>query len=429
MKFSNLYFTFCFFFSLACYSQEAEQIKYYTEKAEKFLDKEKALGFFYSIDIHGVSLYANTADRNSNKPEFFLEWKDLGNFRSDLKTNPEEVFRIYKTGKYSVPLPDIAVGKSIVKHLDPLPDKRFSGKKIAIDPGHIAHDLITGDLEKKHIKFKKDPLHGLSDSVEFAEGMLTYATAALLKQKLESQGAIVMLTRPEGLSAFGKTFQEWKKNDLRKSVDSLFKIGELKTPQKQYFLGEKAKDNDIFRVLFRDLDLAKRAELINNFHPDLTVIIHYNVDETNLEWIHPTKKDFNMAFVGGAFMKNDLSSPEKRFEFLRLLLSDDLENSIKLSSSVVNAFSEKLEVPLTGDQDAKYIGQSCLPTGKKGVYCRNLQLTRYVHSPLVYGETLYQDNIKESQLLNKESDKTKNERVQQVAEAYYEGILNYIQSK
>ncbi|MGZ4079812.1 MAG: hypothetical protein ACXVDW_21015, partial [Bacteroidia bacterium] len=64
-----------------------------------------------------------------------------------------------------------------------------------------------------------------------------------------------------------------------------------------------------------------------------------------------------------------------------------------------------------------------------GVFCRNLQLPRYVHSPLVYGETLYQDNINESKLLNEEKDKTKNKRVQQVADAYFQGILDYVQNK
>jgi hypothetical protein len=47
----------------------------------------------------------------------------------------------------------------------------------------------------------------------------------------------------------------------------------------------------------------------------------------------------------------------------------------------------------------------------------------------VYGETLYQDNMNECISLNKECDKTKNERVQQVAEAYFQGILNYVKNQ
>ena len=125
-------------------------------------------------------------------------------------------------------------------------------------------------------------------------------------------------------------------------------------------------------------------------------------------------------------MKNDLVSSEKRFEFLRLILTDDLERSILLSANVVNSFENILNVKTAGVDDAKYIKQACLTTNSKGVFCRNLQLTRFIHSPFVYGETLYQDNLIECQLLNKEKDKTKNGRVGQVAEAYYQGILNYI---
>ncbi|MBA3706168.1 MAG: hypothetical protein H0W84_09795 [Bacteroidetes bacterium] len=136
-----------------------------------------------------------------------------------------------------------------------------------------------------------------------------------------------------------------------------------------------------------------------------------------------------MAFVGGAFMRSDLPSREKRFEFLRLLVSDDLEKSIALSSSVVKSFEKILDVKTAGPKDATYLIQGCLPTLQEGVYCRNLQLTRYIHSPLVYGESLYQDNIDECKLLNMESDKTKNARIQQVAEAYFQGILNYVLSK
>jgi N-acetylmuramoyl-L-alanine amidase len=150
------------------------------------------------------------------------------------------------------------------------------------------------------------------------------------------------------------------------------------------------------------------------------------VDETNTGWTKPANKNFNMTFVGGAFIKSDLSTPEKRFEFLRLLISEDLEKSIALSSSMVKNFEKNLNVKTAKLIDATYLMKGCIATEEAGVYCRNLQLTRYIHSPLVYGETLYQDNINECVLLNKECDKTKNERIQQVAEAYFQGVMNYI---
>src|ERR1019366_433793 len=128
-------------------------------------------------------------------------------------------------------------------------------------------------------------------------------------------------------------------------------------------------------------------------------------------------------------MKSDLSTPEKRFEFLRLIISNDLEQSITLSSAMVKSFEKNLNVKTATIKDAKYLIDGCLATGEPGVYCRNLQLTRYIHTPLVYGETLYQDNMNECISLNKECDKTKNERVQQVAEAYFQGVLSFVKNQ
>lgn len=426
MKLFLQFFLFLFF-TLPCFAQDKllqSNIKYFTEKIQNYLDKEKALSEYYSIDEKGIKMYASVSDKVKDKSEFFLEWKHLSAYK-DAFDRCNNVFDIYKTGKYDLPIPCLNVNGKIIDYIYAPERKPLEGKKIAIDPGHIANDFEMGDLEKKHIIIKCDSLNGIKDSIEIAEGILTYATAILLKEKLEKEGATVFLTRTAEKCAFGKTYQQWKRDDLKKAVDSLYKIGEIKSWQKDHFSSSKAKDRDIFRVIFRDLELAKRVELINNFKPDYTVVIHYNVDETNLDWDKCTNKNFNMCFVGGAFMKNDLSTKEKRFEFLRLLITDDLEKSIALSSSVIKSFEKELNVPTATVQDAKYLIEGCLPTEVNGVYCRNLQLVRYIHSPIVYGEALYQDNFSECKLLNAETDKTKNKRVQQVADAYFKGILNY----
>ncbi len=396
------------------------KIKYHTEKAQNYLDKEKSLSGFYSIDADGIKMYASPKDKLSNKTEFVIRWGQIENFNNLLEFNSAtSMLAKYNEGQLKGFPDGIYIATKKIT-----PEKKLTGYKIALDPGHIANDPETGDLEKKYLKIKGDNINGIKDSIEIAEGMLTYATAKLLKSKLENEGATVFLTRSGDKCSFGKTFAQWKKDDLKNAVDSLFKIGELKASQKQYFLSKKVNDRDIFRVIFKDLELAKRAEIINNFHPDLTVVIHFNVDETNLKWEKTSDKDFDMTFVAGAFMKNDLSTKEKRFEFLRLLISDNLEKSISLSASVIKSFESELNVPTANIRDAKYLTEGCIMAAN-GVYCRNLQLPRYIHSPIVYGETLYQDNINECKSLNAESDKTKNKRIQQIAEAYFKGILEY----
>lgn len=393
-------------------------IKHYNQKVIKYLDKEKSLSGYYQIDKDGIKIFASAQDKANKKVEFEMTYSQIKPYSKHIK---DFSITAYQKGKLQLPLDAV-----YTKSQSPTSNQKLKGYKIAIDPGHIANDFVTGDLEKKHLKFKLDATSIDSDSIEIAEGMLTNATAKILKEQLEKEGAIVLLTRTNEKCAFGKTFEQWKKEDFKRVVDSLFKIGEIKAYQKQYFLSDKVVDRDIFRVLFRDLELAKRAEIINKFKPDLTIIIHYNVDETNLEWEKPSTKNFNMAFIGGAFMKKDLSTPEKRFEFLRLLISDDLEKSIQLSAEAIKCFEKNLGIKTAETKNAKYLQEGCISTETKGVYCRNLQLTRYIHSPLVYGETLYQDNINECKLLNQETDKTKNERVKLVAESYYQAILNYV---
>ena len=218
-----------------------------------------------------------------------------------------------------------------------------------------------------------------------------------------------MTRKFNGSTAYGTTYEEWLKKNYKNMPLS------------------KANKSDKFRMIFKDKELQKRAEIINEFKPDFTVIIHYNVDETNTGWTKPGTKNYSMAFVGGAFMPRDLSTVEKRFEFLRMLITTDVEESILLSAAVVTSLDSVLHVKPAGVMDATYLQKGCLYTGKQGVFCRNLQLTRYIHGPLVYGETLYQDNIAECILLNQETDKLKNLRVKQAADAYYKGIKAYVE--
>ena len=434
----NITFTCLLLFAITfCFSQDsttAFKIKQYTKKLENYLDKSKSLTPYYAINANGISIYESAQNKLKGISEFHITWDKIDDFNKTLKNCPiQQVFETYKKGDYDKLIPCSSTLKEpspMVKQIYLADTKKLKGLKIAIDAGHIAGDMEMGIIEKKCLTFQCDKPQGSKDSIAIAEGTLTFATAKLLKDKLEAEGAEVLMTRTfNNSSAFGVTFDDWLKTNYKTTVDSLYNVGKLTKEQKQFFFSAKASKRDKFRVIFKDAELEKRAEIINNYKPDFTIIIHYNVDETNTGWAKPANKNFNMTFVGGAFMKSDLSTPEKRFEFLRLLISNDLEQSIALSSAMVKSFEKNLNVKTATIKDAKYLIDGCLATGEPGVYCRNLQLTRYIHTPLVYGETLYQDNMNECISLNKECDKTKNERVQQVAEAYFQGVLNFVKNK
>ena len=140
-----------------------------------------------------------------------------------------------------------------------------------------------------------------------------------------------------------------------------------------------------------------------------------------------------MAFVGGSFGADELDKPEARIDFLRLLFTDDIEHSIEFSKYLIESLVEKTHVPAALDSNAVYLRDNCMNTDVRGVFCRNLALTRMVEGILCYGESLYQDNISECKALSKneitiEGIKT-SKRVEEVAEGYFQGIMNYVKQK
>ena len=144
------------------------------------------------------------------------------------------------------------------------------------------------------------------------------------------------------------------------------------------------------------------------------------------------QSNYNLAFIPGAFCKGELDQPQDRYEFLRLLLTDDLDRSLQLSQHIIAQFVAKLQVPLISPKEkTSYTQSSCL-IQSPGIYCRNLALTRLVHSPICYGETLIQNHIEEAFLLGAEDDYILgipcSKRVLEVAEAYFEGIKSYFAS-
>ncbi len=145
------------------------------------------------------------------------------------------------------------------------------------------------------------------------------------------------------------------------------------------------------------------------------------------------KLAFEMDYWPMELYKLSLAPPEAEFSRQIGLVTGaarGIGKSIaeKMVHNGAHVFLADLNVKAASTGDATYLSKGCLYAGRKGVFCRNLQLTRYIHGPLVYGETLYQDNLSECLLLNLESDKLKNVRVQQADEAYFKGIKEYVEN-
>jgi hypothetical protein len=281
----------------------------------------------------------------------------------------------------------------------------LKGARIAIDPGHFGGPYAR--LEERFVSI---------DGKGFDEGTLTYLTARKLTSLLEAQGATVMITRDGiGKGAIEQPFFAW----LQRQPD---------------LWGGKETLSQLFRIYYNREDLYARASKINAFSPDITLIIHYNAHQDDKEKDQNlTQTNFNVTFVPGAFTQNELKSTEERYEFVRLLLSDAVDQSIDLSRAMIAAFTSRLNTPPVSDtENPSYISKMCLKQSD-GVYARNLALTRIVHSPLCYGETLIQNNEAEFLKLSTTDASIDgipcSSRLIEVAEAYFEGLRTYFEGR
>lgn len=290
--------------------------------------------------------------------------------------------------------------------------KGLQGAKIAIDPGHFGGSLA--ELEERYISA---PANEAGDQpIAFDEGTLTYLTALELQSLLEAEGAVVFLTRTGiGKGAIKQSFPEWLEEhpSLRDSQDSSAKL---------------------FRDHYNRADLYLRAAHINAFSPDLTIILHYNSylsAQEKKRRSYLTQANFSLLFVPGAFCAGELSRVEDRYEFLRMLLTNAIDKSVEFGKLLTSQFIHQLKVPLIKESEkTSYITNACL-LQDPGIYARNLVLTRLVHSPLCYGETLVQNNQEEVYRLSNQDVEIGgvrcSHRLKEVATAYFEAIKTYFQ--
>lgn len=417
------FFTVFLLFTQQLFSQSITQCR---QRFDNYLNFHGSLNKYVKFEKDAIYLL-NT----QGKRELALYADELGalaHFFENSSLKQQEVFIKQKGGKHlnkkncDSLFSSVKNTRGIFQAAEKLPLK---GIRIALDPGHFGANLTDADAEKKFLYFAKDN----GDSVKLFESVLTFNTAIVLKNMLEEQGAEVLLTRSQNnYTSFNCTFSDWMNLHKQRTLDGLKSSGKLTL--EKYNKLKKAKAPVFYWDFFKDYDLVNRAALINRFNPHLTAIIHYNVDEKNVPWKKTSPKNYTMTFIGGAFTADNLNKTEAKLNFIRLLLTDQLERSEKLSATTVSAFHKNLNIPIATKTCAKYLNENCIETQSAGVFCRNLALCRKVNSVLVYGESLYQDNEQEVEHLMKNDLNLYgiqiNERIATVARSYYEAIMEVL---
>jgi N-acetylmuramoyl-L-alanine amidase len=402
----------------------------------KLLVKDEEVKNYFKIVEDGIEMYASPENKQQGIVECKVYESEKEEFIKFIKQIPDDSLASFYQQKGIKKLSEIVSSWNNVLMNKPLPQSTSShghlkGMRVALDPGHLGGTMETAMIEARYVimAFQK------GDTVRFNEGNLNLATAYLLKQKLEAEGAEVMITRnAKGHSAFDKSFEQWLKDDFANALEEEKNKGKIDITLYQKL--KTSKDLPyIYDRFFKYLDFRERARKINAFQPHLTIVIHYNIDSPNWDRrkedvYQPSDANYSMVFLAGGFMKKELADPRDRMEFLRLLLSDDLDNSLQICEKVQHKFVHDLKVPsVPHDDRLSYLKRGCVYADKEGIYARNLALTRMVRSPLCYGETLCQDDGKEARALAKEEipagDLMTSPRVAETAHAYFEAIHSY----
>jgi N-acetylmuramoyl-L-alanine amidase len=300
--------------------------------------------------------------------------------------------------------------------------------RIAIDPGHFAGSWDEAMQEQKYLKIRAEDV-GLDQDLEFYEAKLNYATAEILKEKLEEMGADVYITRKDGKSAVGKSFDKWYEQDFNNTLSTMCLNGDLPSGVCEALQKNPSRRN-AFNMLYKYLDFIGRARKINEWGADVTLIIHYNAQEDNprdeLGYTKPTDENFAMAFIPGSFLNGELRKLDQRIDFLRLLFSPDMQVSQEIATNLMIDHEKRLGIPrIPVENELRHVKYANL-LADTAVYHRNLYMTRHVQGAVVYGESLYQDNIEEMKHLNPKKFtlhhlKT-NRRLEEVADSYMRSI-------
>lgn len=445
-------------------SDGGKKAQMYQAKADAYLVKSDSIRNFFAITEAGVFTYASPEDKLAGNAEFSLLWEEVPAFRRMIYASGAEQSLAYYLSKNDAPKWDSLFGNSFPEEAQALPsgrtaEKPLLGMRIALDPGHLGGTMeFARKTERKFVRMKADPRHGLPTDIDFNEGNLALATAMVLKEQLEAAGAEVLVSRTgEGKGSMGMDLDEWLNLErikyekwspvrLERGVDLedyLMKCAGANyaeeydlSPEDSLWWCTKATRRHIYRIPFLKQDFKDRARKINAFRPHLTLIIHYNIHETNEAdpqgYLRPTDKNYCMAFVPGSFMEGELGKPEDRLAFLCKLLTDDIETSEKACDFILKEHVGQLGVPIMEwDESINYLNKASLQTTAEGVFARNLSLTRLINGPMCFGESLLQDNIEECQRFNvgdftAEGMTTPvSNRVKEVAQAYFDGVVKW----
>ena len=201
---------------------------------------------------------------------------------------------------------------------------------------------------------------------------MTLIVAKLLKQRLETMGAEVWLTRTKN----GPTTPLRPGNLKKAAAGSLQEEGVSLT-------GERLQ-HEAERLFYRVGEIRNRAALVNKrIRPDLVVCLHFNAEEWGNP-ARPTLTDQNHLhlLLSGAMSGGELQHEDERLTMLVKLLGGTHREELGASEAVARSLASATGLPPFTYHGAKAIPASSNPY----LWIRNLLANRLFECPVVYCE-------------------------------------------
>ena len=260
-------------------------------------------------------------------------------------------------------------------------DAPLHGIRIGIDPGHIGGEYAR--MEERFFVF------GSNRPVQ--EAVLNLTVANLLKKRLESAGATVLIVKDD----FHPVTKQ-KPEDFRAEAAEVVDEIMFRTPIEQAKL---ASMSDLERVAYREDLVRKRMELhfyryaeitaradhLNNLlRPDLTLCIHFNAHA----WDNPPqliKENALVVFIHGAYSADELRSEQQKFELMSKVLEGSHATELAAAEKVSRALAHATGLPPVNPEPTRV-------TANPYIVPRNLIANRLYRGPVLYLEPYYQNN-------------------------------------
>lgn len=319
-------------------------------------------------------------------------------------------------------------------------DQLLKGVKIALDPGHMGGDLWASRTGK----FVHD---GKGNKLD--EGIMALQTSLLLAQDLEALGAEVVLTHTEltPVSTLDYDKFDLKPYGLEELVAAQFQPWFIKLLAGASLADRvKAFKNDAnVKKLFAEsarsryfilrADLEARVQFINNFQPDITLIVHYDVlpPANDGNAVNPNGVNYTKSYVTGGFGDMEFAGPKQRMFFARQLLeAQSWWASVDLSRSIVSHIRDDMKIPLQTGHDSNAVKV------EDGVFARNLGIPRKLSNQAVaYLECLFYNhptefknfrNMKHTMMIGGKSYGY-SDRLVEVKDAIRDGVIDFVKSR